>query len=126
MPGVRVDGNNVIEVYLAAKTAVQNARGGRGPALIECMTYRWRGHVGPHFDLDKGLRSQEELDLWMSKCPIKALEKQLLSNNIISESEINEIYQNVIKEVEDSVSFARESPYPDSSSDFVSDVFKSV
>ena len=126
MPGVRVDGNNVIEVYLAAKTAVQNARGGRGPALIECMTYRWRGHVGPHFDLDKGLRSQEELDLWMSKCPIKALEKQLLSNNIISESEINEIYQNVIKEVEDSVSFARESPYPDSSSEFVSDVFKSV
>lgn len=126
MPGVRVDGNNVIEVYLAAKTAVQNARGGRGPALIECMTYRWRGHVGPYFDLDKGLRSQEELDLWMSKCPIKALEKQLLSNNIISESEINEIYQNAIKEVEDSVSFARESPYPDSSSEFVSDVFKSA
>ena len=65
MPGVRVDGNNVVEVYKVANRAVENARRGKGPALIECMTYRWRGHVGPNFDFDKGLRSKEELDYWI-------------------------------------------------------------
>ena len=91
IPGVQVDGNSVAEVYAAARTAVQTARRGRGPSLLECMTYRWRGHVGPHFDLDKGLRSQQELEHWMGKCPIKALETQLLNENIISEPERNAI-----------------------------------
>jgi pyruvate dehydrogenase E1 component alpha subunit len=113
MPGVRVDGNNVAEVFQAAKRAIDDARLGKGPTLIECMTYRWRGHVGPNYDLDKGLRSKEELDYWMQQCPIKALEEFLLTHGIIAESEKIKIIESIDKEVEDSVTFAKKSPYPD-------------
>ncbi len=113
MPGVRVDGNNVVEVYKAARKAVRNARQGKGPSLLECMTYRWRGHVGPNFDLDKGLRGEEELRYWMSCCPIEQLEKSLLDGGIISEAKKSHIYQDIDEEVEASLAFARESPYPE-------------
>ncbi len=123
IPGLRVDGNNVIEVYKAAKKAVEDARSGKGPTLIECMTYRWRGHVGPYDDLDKGLRSKEELDYWMNRCPIKMLERLLLEHGIISELEIDQIRKTISEEVEEAVKFARESPYPDEN-DLLHDVFK--
>lgn len=118
--GVRIDGNNVIEVFKAAKKAVENARQGNGPSLIECMTYRWRGHVGPNFDLDKGLRSKEELDYWMNRCPIMALEMFLLKHDILSESEKTQIYETIEKEIDEAVTFAKESRYPNE----LGDVFK--
>ena len=123
MPGVRVDGNNVVEVYEAAKKAIENARGGKGPTLIECMTYRWRGHVGPNYDLDRGLRSKEELDYWVNRCPIKKLEEALLSQDIISNSEKVEICEEIDKEIEEALIFAKESPYPDQD-ELTSNVFK--
>jgi TPP-dependent pyruvate/acetoin dehydrogenase alpha subunit len=123
MPGVRVDGNNVVEVYKTAKKATEDARRGQGPTLIECMTYRWRGHVGPNFDLDKGLRSQKELDYWMSQCPIKVLEAFLLSHNIISEPEKTRIYKAIDGEVAKAIAFAKRSPFPDKS-ELTQDVFK--
>jgi TPP-dependent pyruvate/acetoin dehydrogenase alpha subunit len=113
MPGIRVDGNNVVEVFRVTKRAVELARQGRGPTLIECMTYRWRGHVGSYDDLDKGLRSKEELDYWMNRCPIRAFEGFLLNYAVISESEKIQIYENIEKEIEAAVAFAKESPYPD-------------
>lgn len=123
LPGVRVDGNNVIEVYEAAQKAVEDARRGKGPTLLECMTYRWRGHVGPSDDLDKGLRSKEELDYWMDRCPIKTLERLLLKNNIVSESEKIQMCESIEKEIEGAIVFAKESPYPDEST-LLTDVFK--
>jgi TPP-dependent pyruvate/acetoin dehydrogenase alpha subunit len=123
MPGIRIDGNNVVEVYKVAKKAIEDARSGKGPTLIEAMTYRWRGHVGPYDDLDKGLRSKEELDFWMNRCPIKMLEKFLLEHGIISELERDQIYKAISEEIEESVRFARESPYPDEN-DLLHDVFK--
>jgi TPP-dependent pyruvate/acetoin dehydrogenase alpha subunit len=123
MPGIRVDGNNVVEVFQAARRAIDDARLGKGPAFIECMTYRWRGHVGPHDDIDKGLRSKEELDCWMGRCPIKALEEFLLAHGIIGQSEKVEIIESIKKEIEDSVTFARKSPYPDERS-YLNHVFK--
>jgi len=123
MPGIRIDGNNVIEVHKVAKKATEDARDGKGPTLIECMTYRWRGHVGPYDDLDKGLRSKEELDYWMDRGPIKILETVLLEHGIISELERDQINKSISEEIEESVEFARESPYPDES-DLLSDVFK--
>ena len=123
MPGVRVDGNNVVEVFKVAQRAVEDARRGNGPTLIECMTYRWRGHVGPDFDLDKDLRSKQELDYWMNKCPIRALEKPLLNRKIISESEKKQIYSGVEKEIEEAVVFAKQSPYPDQT-ELLDNVFK--
>ena len=123
MPGVRGDGNNVREVYKVAKRAVEDARHGKGPTLIECMTYRWRGHVGPDCDLNKGIRSKEELDYWINKCPIKMLEGFLLEQGVISESERNEIYENIEEEIEEAVVFAKESPYPNPDEKSFSDVF---
>jgi len=123
MSGIRVDGNDVIEVYKVAKKAVEDARSGKGPTLIECLTYRWRGHVGPYDDLDKGLRSREELDYWMSRCPIKMLEKDLIQHRIISESEKEQIRKAVSEEVEEAITFARESPYPNENN-LLHDVFE--
>ena len=123
MPGVRVDGNNVVEVFKVAQRAIEDARRGNGPTLIECMTYRWRGHVGPDFDLDKGLRNKQELDYWMNNCPIRALEKPLLNRKIISESEKKQIYSGVEKEIEEAVVFAKQSPYPDQT-ELLDNVFK--
>lgn len=123
MPGVRIDGNNVVEVYKTAKKAVEDARHGNGPTLIECMTYRWRGHVGPNFDLDKGLRSKQELDHWMNRCPIKALEELLLNHNTIRESEKTQICRGIEEEIEEAIIFAKQSPYPDQS-ELRNNVFK--
>jgi len=123
MPGVRIDGNNVIEVYKTAKKAIEDARNGKGPALIECMTYRWRGHVGPYDDLDKGLRSREELDHWINRCPIKILEKFMLEQGVMSRTEIDKIHKSVSEEVEEALKFAKESAYPDEN-DLLHGVFK--
>lgn len=123
IPGIRVDGNNVIEVYKAAKAAIEDARDGKGPTLIECRTYRWRGHVGPYDDLDKGLRSKEELDYWMNRCPIKMLERFFQEHSIMSELERDQICKAISEELDDAVKFARESPYPDEN-ELLEDVFK--
>jgi len=123
MPGIRIDGNNVFEVFRAAKRAIKDARRGNGPTLLECMTYRWRGHVGPNFDLDKGLRSKEELDYWMDRCPIKALEEFLRQHDILSESEKTQIGEGIDKEVEEAFIFAKESPYP-AENELLDNVFK--
>jgi pyruvate dehydrogenase E1 component alpha subunit len=123
MPGVRIDGNDVMEVYSVAKKAIEDARHGKGPTLIEAMTYRWLGHVGPYDDLDKGLRSKDELDCWTKKCPIKRFEKFLLENHIISEPERDLIHKASSDQVEEALEFARQSPYP-SEDDLLRDVFK--
>jgi len=123
MPGVRIDGNNVVEVYKTAKGAVEDARRGNGPTLIECMTYRWRGHVGSNFDLEKGLRSKQELDYWMKRCPIKALEGLLLNHDIISESEKEQICRGIDGEIEEALIFAKQSPYP-GQNELLDNVFK--
>lgn len=113
MPGIRVDGNNVAEVFKVSKKAIENARHGKGPTLMECMTYRWLGHVGPNYDLDKGIRSKEELEYWMDRCPIKAFEEFLFKRGILSEMERIQIHENIEKEIKEAVNFAKESPFPD-------------
>ena len=123
MRGVQVNGNDVIEVFNVAKKAVNDARRGKGPTLIECMTYRWRGHVGPNDDLETGLRSKEELSYWKEKGPIKKLEKLLLSRNFLSKSEFLQIRREVEKEVDESLMFAKKSPFPSENS-LLDNVFK--
>jgi TPP-dependent pyruvate/acetoin dehydrogenase alpha subunit len=77
-----VDGNDIFAVYDAACKAVARAREGNGPQFIECRTYRWLGHVGYRDDIDVGLRSQDELDWWKQRCPIKVLRKYIVDNNL--------------------------------------------
>jgi len=113
VPGVCVDGNDLLAVYQAAKEAVDRCRRGQGPFLIECKTYRWREHVGPYYDYDLGYRSKEELDKWMARCPVSIYEKVLLENGILSQKDVSTIAKEVGEEMEEAVRFAKESPFPD-------------
>ena len=121
IPALRIDGNDVVTVYRTAREAVENARAGRGPTFIECRTYRWRGHVGPNYDLEKGLRSREELDEWMERCPIMMLEKNLIKNGRMTETQSKALRLQVVDDVNAAVEWARQSPMPDASkvSDYV-------
>lgn len=115
MPALRIDGNDVVEVYKTAREAVQKARASKGPMFIECRTYRWRGHVGPNYDLERGLRSKEELDEWMARCPIKALENRMMRDRLITEHQANALRGQVVEELEAAIDWARRSPMPDES-----------
>lgn len=112
IPGLTVDGNDVIAVHEAVTEAVKRARRGEGPTLIEAKTYRWRGH----FEGDPTVyRSKEELEEWIKRDPIKLFKDRLISSGMVSQEEIAEIEKKVEDEVEQSVKFAEESPYPDPS-----------
>lgn len=115
IPGVRLDGNDVIAVYEAANAAVSRARAGEGPTLLECMTYRWRGHVGPGWDIDKGLRTQAEVDGWMRKDPVGKYGVRLIEDRLVTAGDRDAIDADVDREVADSVAFARSGAYPDPS-----------
>ncbi len=112
IPGIRLDGNDAIAIYEAARVAVDDARGGRGPTLLECRTYRWRGHVGPSYDLEVGIREKEELQFWMDRCPIAALERYLVSEALMGAEEFLLIREEVAAEVDDAIEFARNSAQP--------------
>lgn len=113
MPGFQVNGNDVFAVYQTAQEAVERARGGEGPTLIECRTYRWRGHVGPHYDLDKNIRDPEEWEAWQARCPIRRLGQALVAEGLQTEEELDAILGEIDKSVENAWSFARRSPSPD-------------
>ncbi len=109
IPGFVVDGNDVIAVYEAAGEAIQRARAGEGPALIECKTYRYRGH----FEGDPMIyRTREEEEMWKAKDPIPRFEAKLMEMGILSEAQAREINERIIAEVEEAVRFAEESPWP--------------
>jgi len=110
MPGVVVDGNDVAAVYRAAKKAVENARRGGGPTLIECKTYRHKGHS--RFDPAK-YRPPEEVEEWMKRDPIPRFKKRLIREGILSEEEADQIDREISEVVEESARFALESPYPE-------------
>ena len=88
IPGVVVDGNDVLAVYEAAKEAIDRARSGQGPTLIECKTYRHRGH----FEGDPTIyRDPEEVNEWLQKDPIIRLREFMLDNNLLAEEDIKKI-----------------------------------
>ncbi len=111
-PGACVDGNNVVEVYNTAREAIERARRGSGPTLIEARTYRWKGHVGPEVDYEKGARSKEELLDWMKRCPVKNFEVALRKSGLVTEAELDTIPQAILNEIDEAVSYALKSPYP--------------
>lgn len=113
-PGARVDGNDVLAVYQAANEAVNRARTGRGPTLLECRTYRWRGHVGPAADLEVGELRRQELEDWQHRDPITHC-RGLLNASGVSSDELDRLEVEVSEEIDAAVSFARQSPDPDES-----------
>jgi len=103
------DGNDVIAVYEAAQEAVKRARNGDGPTLIECKTYRHKGHS--RFD-PATYRPKEEVEEWLKRDPILRLKKRLLDGGDITDEEATRIAREVAEAVEAAVKFATDSPYP--------------
>lgn len=114
MASAVVDGNDVQAVFAAAEAAVRRARAGEGPSLLEVRTFRWRGHVGPSWDTDVGVKRNDMLREWMPKDPIARTRRDLIAQGV-SESELDEIEARARKEVQASVDLARLAPWPDAS-----------
>lgn len=110
----QIDGNDVGLVYHKALAAIADIRADRGPAFLECMTYRWREHCGPNFDNSLGYRSQEEFETWQRFCPIESARRILEETSAISEIEIAGLRAANNHRIEEAFAFALNSPYPDS------------
>lgn len=96
-----VDGNNIVETAQAAKSLVEHCRSGKGPAFLEAVTYRWRGHVGPSEDIDVGLRRKDDLDQWKKRDPIKRLAEGMMKKQWLSQGEFEDLrggVQNYVNE----------------------------
>jgi len=111
VPGVEVDGNDVLAVHEAASDAVRRARSGRGPTLLECRTYRTRAHAEGMGDFT--YRTREEVEEWKTRCPILRLRETLLADGTATEEELETIDREVQGIVEDAQRFAEGSPWPD-------------
>jgi pyruvate dehydrogenase E1 component alpha subunit len=110
MPGATVDGNDLLAVHEAVREAVERARRGEGPSLVENVTYRWRGHSKS--DANR-YRTQEEIEAWKQKCPIARFRKQLIVRGELTEAEADEIERQARDEIDAAVAFAEASPEPD-------------
>ena len=109
IPGITVDGNDVFSVYAAVKKAVAHARSGKGPSLVECLTYRWRGHSKSDRNL---YRTQDEIKEWQQFDPIVRLSKTLLENKVFSQEEIDQIDQQAKRSIEEASEKAIQLPEP--------------
>lgn len=110
MPGVVVDGNDAPAVYTATLRARETAANGGGPTLLECRTYRCRGHGEAD---PQHYQPKEEISLWKQRCPILKLEKEMLQKGILSAEELEKLREDSRKAVQEAVRFAEESPWPD-------------
>jgi acetoin:2,6-dichlorophenolindophenol oxidoreductase subunit alpha len=111
IPGTVVDGNDVLGVYEAAQGALIAARSGGGPSFLEFRTYRWRHHFEGGYFPD--LRPKDEIEAWKEKCPINRFEQRLSTDGVLDREEQKALDQQVLSRIEDAVTFAIESPFPD-------------
>ena len=109
IPGLTIDGNNIIAVYEAAGKAIDDARKGNGPAIIECKTYRWSGHHLLESE-DIPYRPKDEIEQWKEKCPIKNFNNMLLHKNILDKDSINKIEEEINIQIDEAIKFAKASP----------------
>ena len=108
-----VDGNDIYAVHEAALTAVKRARSGKGPTLLECKTYRWRGHHEGDPNQGARYRTKDEIELWKKKDPIERFVKKLVSSKVASKKQLDNIFKKATDEIEAAVEFAKESPFPE-------------
>ncbi len=106
------DGNDVLGVYDAMNEAIDHVRAGKGPVLIEAVTYRWFGHSAS--DAGK-YRTREEVESWKARDPIPKYKKFLLDKKIAKKAELEKLEKEAIEEVKAAVKFAKEAPEPDES-----------
>jgi pyruvate dehydrogenase E1 component alpha subunit len=106
MPGIQVDGNDILAVYCAAKEAVDRARSGGGPSLIECVTYRMMMHTTA--DDPKRYRKEEEVEGWRKRDPILRFQKYLKDKGLLSDEKIGELEDRIKAEIQQAVEHAEE------------------
>jgi pyruvate dehydrogenase E1 component alpha subunit len=114
LPGVEVDGQDVLAVHRAAEAAVERARAGDGPTLIECKTYRYVGHH--EGDPGTDYRTREEVGRWKQQDPVKRARTLLLESGAADEGQLDTIDQGVERLIEEAVQFAGSSPEPSADS----------
>ena len=110
MPGEIVDGNDVLAVWNASQRAIEYARNGNGPSLIECKTFRMTGHSAHD---DASYVPQELFDYWETRDPIRRLERTLIQQNILSEAGIAEMDKGIHAEIDEAIAIAEKDPYPE-------------
>jgi len=111
----RIDGNDVSAVYETAREAVEHCRSGQGPAFMECLTYRFRGHVGPDDNIQGShtdIRPQPEIAEWRKRDPLLRCEKRLVDEGQLTMESLGRVRDEVEKEVSDAMAFGRRSPFP--------------
>ena len=109
IPGKTVDGNDVLAIYDAVKAAVEHARAGKGPSLIDCLSYRWRGHSKSDRNL---YRTQKEIEEWKHKCPIQRFKGILAENAVMSSEEIEALDQAAKAAIDRAAEEAQTLPEP--------------
>jgi pyruvate dehydrogenase E1 component alpha subunit len=109
MPGATVDGNDVLAVHEAAVDAVDRARSGGGPTLLENVTYRWKGHSKSDQNL---YRTREEMDAWRKRCPIRCFRARLVQEGSANEEALDRLDREAAQAIEEAVQFAMASPEP--------------
>jgi pyruvate dehydrogenase E1 component alpha subunit len=112
VPGVTVDGNDMVAVYQATLEAVQRARSGGGPTMIEALTYRWRGHSKSD---KQRYRTKEEVREWQERDPIVRLARRMIQAGIMDDDEYARMHKAAQDEIQSSVAFAKAAPEPDPS-----------
>ena len=122
MPGITVDGQSVVEMWEVSSQAVDRARSGDGPTLIEAMTYRYEGHFGA--DDTSQYRYSEEEEYYRERDCIKRLREHLLDQELATEKELAEIEKSAENEIEAASQFANQSPFPEIG-ELYSDVYTS-
>jgi acetoin:2,6-dichlorophenolindophenol oxidoreductase subunit alpha len=109
MPGVTVDGNDVEAVHAAAGEAVARARGGGGPTLLECVTYRWRGH----YEGDpQPYRGADEVERWKLRDPLRIAERRLAAAGALDETARADLWEETARRIEEAVAAAAAAPMP--------------
>ena len=116
LPGIQVDGNDVLAVHQAAGKAAARARRGLGPTLIECATYRTRGHVGPECDAERGCRPMEEVKTWRQRCPLQKFREFLEHKGILDPDSYERLGVEIDRELDKTLVAARQCPWPDADS----------
>jgi len=119
MPGVIVDGNDVLAVWNAAREAISRARSSEGPTLLDCKTYRFRGHIEGDQQI---YRSKEEAEEWLRKDPIPRFEKQMYERSV-AQSNLDKVRIEEKSRVNKAIEFAKKSPWP-KPQDSLTDVFE--
>jgi pyruvate dehydrogenase E1 component alpha subunit len=113
---------DVLAVYEAVGEAVKHAREEKGPTLVECKTYRFRGHFEGDPNQGTRYRTKQEMKKWKARCPIKLYEASIVRKKLVSQKEVKAMEQDARRRIDEAYEYANKSPFP-SGEDALEDVF---